>query len=257
MAILLASACASASARADLLPARDTADVGVEGSWSIGLIAPLTYAISDGLEVQTHPLFFLVAPNFVVRAEHGQALGFRFAGEYGAFCPTPAMRLTQGYLFPSWAETGGQIGWVVVPHAGIVATRGNRYERTLSFSVDAALGVPLTHGNPISFGGVAPVDDELAPVTTGFRVRLNATYDAAILSWLRARAWLTLSLHGRNPSPVGVSAGGGFDLGVYKAWRVTAGFMWWNADTGAIDEASHAHVRSNDFFPTLDFIWAG
>jgi hypothetical protein len=33
--------------------------------------------------------------------------------------------------------------------------------------------------------------------------------------------------------------------------------MWWNSDSRAIDYRTHQHVRSNDFFPTIDFIWAG
>jgi hypothetical protein len=109
--------------------------------------------------------------------------------------------------------------------------------------------------------GVTPVAELFAPVFTGFRGRLKVSYDARLgLDWLRGRLFLGMNLHGTNvdyPSPVTVNGGGGFDVAVGKYSRFTLGFIWWNADTRAIDPKTHKGVRSNDVYPTIDFIWAG
>ncbi|MGC4120856.1 MAG: hypothetical protein QM765_41020 [Myxococcales bacterium] len=237
--------------------ARDTADVGRPGEYSIGIFNPLKVGVADGVELQVQPLLFFVAPNVLFRVAHGEVGGFRWASEWGAYCPTPLMKLTQGYAFPTWAKQGGQIGWFLVPSAGIVGTYGERTGSTLTFNADLTVGIPLTHNDATGPGSIAPVDDLLAPVTTGMRFRAQATYDLALLSWLRARMYLGVSLHGKNPSPITMNGGGAFDFAVGKYSRVTLGFMWWNSDSGAIDYRTHQHVRSNDFFPTIDFIWAG
>ncbi|MBI5544990.1 MAG: hypothetical protein HY901_13955 [Deltaproteobacteria bacterium] len=245
------------SARAEPLLSRDTADVGSAGSYSIGVFNPLKVAVSDGVELQAHPLLFFVAPNLTVRIAQGELGGFRLASEYGLWCPTPLMRLTQGFLFPTWDHGSGEVGWSLVPQAGLVATRGHRASRTLTLAADIAVGIPLTRDDLTAPGGIAPLDDWLAPVTTGFRARLNVAYDVSLVSWLRGRAYLGLSLHGKNPSPVAFSGGLSLDLAVGRNSRFTLGMMWWNADTREMDLRTHQHVRSNDFFPTLDFIWAG
>ena len=38
--------------------------------------------------------------------------------------------------------------------------------------------------------------------------------------------------------------------------RLTFGLAWWNYFQHAIDPATFESRRSNDVFPTLDFIWA-
>lgn len=254
VAALLAAS--PARAQGPLL-ARDTADVGAPAQYQVGVFNPLKVGLVDGLELQTQPLLFFVSPNAVFRVRHGEIAGFRFVGEYGIYCPTPAMMLLQGWLFPTWSQGGGKVGWWLVPSAGLAVSRGNRLSRVLTFNLDVAAGIPLTRHDLTPLSGVAPLEDLFAPVTSGFRTRFNVTYDAALLPWLRARAYLGLSVHGANPSPVGFNGGAGFDVAVGKQSRFTLGFLWWNADTGAIDETTHERYRNNDFFPTLDFIWAG
>ena len=239
------------------LPARNTADVGKKGSYSIGVFNPLTVALVDGLELQTQPLLFFISPNVLFRVDHGKVGDLRIAGEYGVYCPTPAMKLAQGWLFPTWGKSGNQVGWFLVPSVGIVGTVGEQKGSTFTLAMDLTVGIPLTRNDTTSIVGIAPLDDLFAPVTTGYRYRATATYDLSLLTWLRARAYLGLSLHGNNPSPITMTGGGSLDFAVGKYSRFTLGFMWWNADTQAMDQKTHAHVRSNDVFPTIDFIWAG
>lgn len=259
-ALVLLALLAASVARAEPLPARDLADVHAPGGYSVGILSPLKVGLHDGLELQTHPLVFFVSPNAVVRVAHGALLGFRFTGEYGLSLPTPAMKLSQGYLFPAWEEGGGEVGWFLVPRVGLVATRGDPASRTLTLRADVAVGVPLTKSDATAPGGVAPLDDLFAPVFAGFRTRVGVSYDARLVDWLRVRAGVGVSLHGTTPempSPVAFNAGLGLDLAVGKRSRFTLGVVWWNADTRAIDARTHERVRSNDFLPTLDFIWAG
>jgi hypothetical protein len=257
----LSTASTSSTAFAEPLRARDTADVGMKGDWSIGIFDPLKIAVHDGIELKGPSLLFLIEPNLTVRVAHFDLFGFRFAGEYGVSTPSPLMNLLQGYVTPTYAKGGGKVGWFLVPSVGLVATRGNRASRTLTFSADVAVGIPLTRDTTTAPNGVAPYDDLLSPIYGRVRVRLQASYDAGLcLDWLRGRIWTAVSLHGTtydSPSPIAINAGLNFDVAVGKQSRVTLGVMWWNADTQEMDMKTHAHVRSNDFFPTIDFIWAG
>ena len=217
-------------------------------------------AVHDGVELKGPSLLFLVDPNLTVRVAHFEAFGFRFAGEYGVSCPSVLLHELQGFLSPSYADGGGTVGWALVPSVGILASYGERTERVLTLSADVAFGIPLTRDDTTAPGGVAPYDDLFSPIYGKVRGRLSVTYDARLLDWLRARGSFGVSLHGTtqdSPSPMALNATLGFDVAIGKQSRFTIGAMWWNADTGAIDLATHKHIRSNDFFPTIDFIWAG
>lgn len=266
-----------APARTPNLAARDTAVVGAKGSWSIGVFNPLTYAVTDGIELQTQPLLFFVSPNALVRVQHAELAGFRLAGEYGLSVPTPAMRLLQGggptpvALFPTWNHSDRKVPIFVAPRAGLVATRSFGEEDedaapiradALTLRADLVVGIPLTRNDVGPAPGVAPYDLLMAPVLTGFRARAGVTWDRPLLSWLRGRVYGDLWVHGEQvpghpASRVTFTTGIGFDLKVGESSRFTLGAMYWNSDTAAFDYESWSHVRSHDFFPTIDFIWAG
>jgi len=241
---------------ADLAP-RDTAAVGRAGDWSLGVAAPLRYAARDGVELQAHPLLFLVAPNLLVRVAHGVALGWQLAGEYGASLPTPAMRLAQGYVFPTWDKSARRVGWFVVPRAGVVASHLGPANSVLTLRLDAAYGFGLSRNDATPLESAAPLDVLLAPALSRYRIRCGVTHDVSISERVRVRAAANVYLHGAQPSPITFAAGVGVDIGVGERSRLVLGASYWNSDTGAIDLATHEHVRSNDFFPSLDFIWAG
>ncbi|MFN7135389.1 MAG: hypothetical protein ACK4N5_25165, partial [Myxococcales bacterium] len=110
--------------------------------------------------------------------------------------------------------------------------------------------------------GIAPLDLLLAPVLTGFRGRVGALYDRPFTSWLRGRVYGDVWVHGKQVpmhalSRLTFTSGVGLDFAVGKQSRFTLGAMYWNADTAAFSLKTHTHHRSHDFFPTLDFIWAG
>lgn len=249
---------AALPARAEGLAARDSAATGPAGSWSVGLFNPLRYALSDRVELQAHPLLFFVSPNLLARVSHGSLAGFRFAGEYGLSVPTPAMRLSQGFLFPSWDwSPEKQIGWFLVPRAGLVASREARGGDLFTARAEAAVGLPLGRNDAGPLEASPALDVLFAPALSGWRTRLGALYDLSLTQRLRLRGYADLWLHGKQPSNWTTDAGLGLDFAVGRSSRFTLGVIWWNGDQHAVDEESGARVRSNDFLPTLDFIWAG
>jgi hypothetical protein len=258
-ALCLAAVLAAAvPARAEGLSARDTADLGRDGAWSVGLFNPLRYALADGLELQAHPLLFFVSPNLVARVSHGTVGGWRLAGEYGFSVPTPAMRLSQGFLFSSWERSPEkQIGWFVVPRAGLVASADLRERDVFTARLEAAAGIPIGRNDAGPLEASPAIDVLFAPALTGWRTRLGALYDLGLSPSWRLRGYADLWLHGAQPSNWTLDAGLGFDFAVGRSSRVTFGVMWWNGDQHAIDSETGARERSNDFLPTLDFIWAG
>ena len=239
--------------------ARETAQVGKKWDYSVGVFAPLTLAVADGLELRAHPLLFLVSPNLDLRKSHWESGLWQVAGEYGVSVPTPVLKLAQSFLFP----VEGTVGWFLVPHVGAVASRGEMNANVLSISADLAIGIPLTRtnvgppGEPLVPLGAPLLDLELSPMLTGYRFRFGGLYDYRLSERWRLRGYADIYVHGAMPSPWTLRAGANVELRVGKSSRLSAGAVWWNSDQHAIDTTTWQHVRSNDFLPTLDFIWAG
>lgn len=259
------------SERPEPLWALDAAPTRPAGSWSVGVFAPLRYAFTDAVEVEVHPLLSLVAPTALVRVAHLKGPGLALTGEYGLSVPTFGLSLTRGYLFPSGEETG-KLGWYAIPRAGLVASVAAGAEAQLTGRADLAVGIPVAGETTVrsldSF--LAPLDLLAAPMLRGFRTHVGAGYDRALLPWLRVRTSVDGYLVGAQPegdarsSPLFLSAHVGLDLRVGRHGRFTLGGIWWNWDqfrtevrTGPDGYAERRRVRSNDFLPTLDFIWAG
>jgi hypothetical protein len=252
--LLLTLALAAATeAAAEGLPARETAHIGPRAS--VGVFNPLSVPLSETLEVRGHPLLFLVSPNAVLRVRHLEVREWTLTGEYGLSVPTLAMRLTQGFLFPSWNTSDKRVGWTVVPRAGLVASHGAPSGNVLTLAADVAAGVPLGPNDATSLGTLAPLEVLLAPALAGWRAHAGALYDLPLSARLRGRAYADLYLHKARPSPVTFRVGLGLDVGVGESSRFTVGAQWWNSDQHARDMATGERHRSNDFVPTLDFIW--
>lgn len=258
---------ASAPARAQELVARDTA--APVDRYSIGVFNPLTLRLGGRLELRGHPLLFLVAPNAVLRVHHlDDPTGWSVTAEYGLSIPTGAMRLSQGYLFPSWERGGGHIGWYAAPAAGLVVSHGARAPTALTLLADITVGIPVTPGDAQPLDAPAPLNLLMAPVLTGIRTRVGVLADRALGSRVRVRGYADLYVHGRSSIEMGPDAltwsnvttrvGVGLDIapGARRMNRITVGVAWWNSDQHEIDEATFARVRSNEFWPTFDFIWA-
>lgn len=260
----------AAPGAAQTLAARETAQVAPRGTYSVGVFNPLRAAVGNRLEIQTHALLFFVAPNGIARVAHvDRGDAFRLTGEYGLSVPTLAMKLSQGHLFPSWYYQRQQVGWIVAPRAGAVASLGNPEGQVVTLRADLTVGVVLTHTDTMPLDTYAPVELLFAPVTGGYRGRVGGIYDRSLSPRWRVRGYADLYLHGsgelhdRFEWPIKSSPhlttrlGAGLDvaLGRRRRNRLTFGLAWWNYAQHAIDPNTFEPRRSNDVFPTADFIW--
>ena len=280
LAVLVSSTLMSGTlAFAQPMQARDTADVGPRGSWSVGVFNPLRIAVHESVELQTHPLLFFVAPNVDARFALMRS-PLRLTAEAGLSMPTLAMRLAKGYLFPNWETSQNDIGWMLIPRAGLLLS-GNVLEHDVwTLRADAAFRIPLGPNSATPLNSfLTPLDLVLAAPLTGFRSRVGGAYDHAFNDRLRLRGELNLYVTGSQGhlivsgedvgpiasiSPLVLTAHVGVDIAVFQHSRITAGVLWANADQGATRVSKGAdgfservRVRSNDFLPTLDFIWQG
>jgi hypothetical protein len=279
MKTALVMAMAASVAMAAPRPARDTADVGKQGDYSVGLFNPLRIAVLDGFELEANPLVFFVAPHVNARLRlFGGPL--RLAGEAGLLLPTFGMRLTKGFLFPSWETSANDIGWMLIPRVGVVLS-GTVFEHSVwTARADAAFRVPLGPNSATPLNSfLAPLEILFAAPLTGVCGRVGGAYDHALGETFRLRGEANLYLTGGqgNLSVLGTNAGAiapvsqlivtahvGVDIAVFKQSRITAGVLFANYDqgasqvvTGADGFSNRVRVRSNNVLPTLDYIWAG
>jgi hypothetical protein len=263
-------------------PARDTAEVGNKGSWSVGIFNPLRIAVTDRVELQAHPLVFFVAPNIDVRFGiwKPQDEGLRLTAEAGLSLPTFGMRLMKGFFFPSWETSTNDIGWMLIPRFGLLLS-GRLFEHDVwTVRADAAFRLALGPNNATPLNSfLAPLDLLLAAPLTGFVTRGGIAYDKALGDRFRLRGELNLYVTGAqgnlivgaaNVGPIAplssiyITSHLGLDIAVFQQSRITVGALWANYDQGATEVITRAdgfservRVRSNNFLPTIDYIWAG
>jgi hypothetical protein len=229
----------------------------------VGVFDPARYALSDRLELVAHPLLFFVAPNGEARVRHVEVAGFQLTGVYALSMPSLAFRLSKGYLFPAAKHDEHEIGWTLVPRAGLLASRGARAESVVTVGFDVAAGLPIVKGDARPLEALAPLDVLLAPALAGYRARVGGLWDRRLGERWRGRVWLDAYLHGvddEHPHPgharFSFAGGGGVDLRVGQRSRLVLGLAIWNHFQHARD-ADGGSVRSTDVFPVVDFIWAG
>ena len=278
----------ASSALATPRPARDTADVGNKGSYSVGIFNPLRIAFHNRFELQANPILFFVAPHLDFRfailkppVEDGQLpMGVRLTAEAGLLMPTFGMRLMKGFFFPTWATTTNDIGFMLIPRVGLMVSGDFLTHDVLTFRLDGALRIPMGPNNATPMNSfLAPLEILFAAPLTGFCGRLGGAYDHAFGDRLRLRGELNIYLTGQqgNLNVEGTNVGAiaaispfiftahlGLDIAVFKYSRITIGGMFANYDQGATQVVTRAdgfsdrvRVRSNNILPTLDFIWAG
>lgn len=286
-ALLLLSALAASTAFATPRPARDTADVGNRGSYSVGVFNPLRISFHNRFELQAQPLLFFVAPHLDARfailkpevKEGEPPMGVRLTAEAGLLMPTYAMRLTKGFLFPSWETSTNDIGFMLIPRVGLLVSGDLFTYDVLTFRIDGALRIPMGPNSATPLNSfLAPLEILFAAPLTGFCGRFSAAYDHAFGDRLRLRGEVNLyvtgqqgnlNLEGANVgsvaaiSPFIFTAHLGLDIAVFKYSRITVGALYANYDQGATEVVTRSdgfservRVRSNNILPTLDFIWA-
>ncbi|MCO4763171.1 MAG: hypothetical protein KC502_16760 [Myxococcales bacterium] len=262
-----------------VLPARDSARLPGAGHYSIGIFNPLEYGVSDKLSLVTHPLLLVASPNVTARVRHGEVAGWRLTGEYGLSVPYAAMGSELplglgGWLFPackvtqhdsSKSGTCDQAGWVISPTIGAVASSGDRHVWTVRTELSVGLPISGDLGRPSE--NIPPADLLFAPATYGWRLRVGGRYDRALSDNMRLSTELNGYMVGASEAPsrnpLTVSAHVGLDISVGSHSRFTIGVLYFNSDQrNKVEEVIDGRpqlvpVRNHDFFPTIDFIWAG
>jgi hypothetical protein len=238
------------------------------------------------IELELHPLVALVAPHVDVRfplLRAPSAGALRATGLVGLALPTGGFRLAKplgvrGDLVPSCKVTQAEPErgdscdeppWVVVGKLGAMASigldvRDGQEWGVLTAKVEVAKGLNVSGDDVLPLDAWAPVNVKLAPALGQFRAELSLAYDQAVLDDLRLRLELAGYYVDRDDtlSPWSTSLHVSADLRTSRHTRVTLGLIWWTADTHErvidIDAEGFAHahyIRSNEFWPTLDFLW--
>jgi len=212
-----------------------------------GIVHPLRHALTARVELEVHPLAFLLAPHGTVRVSHltGRT---RLTGEYGLSAPTPAMEATRAYLFPS---DGAPLPFYLVASTGMVLSRGAP-RRVWTGRLEVAVGLPFGNGDPEPLDTYAPIELLFAPALHGYRADLGGDLDLALARFLRARFSLDAFAYGDR---FAVRVAAAADLRLARRLRLSAGAAYYNYDQHAITAAG-ARRRSNDLFPLLDLFYA-
>lgn len=251
-------------ARAEPMPALDTARLLSPGQVRLGLLTPSAVGLTEQLELSTMAVpWLLLSPNGVLRVELARpSRHTHITGEYGVAIPTGAMRLTQGYLFASNEVSGKKPGWFVTPSVGLRATTGER--TTLTGLVEATVGVPLTEPNAEPLEAWTPVDLVFAPALNRFRQRVTVLIDHPLLDWMRLRGGLHGYYVGHSPapprSPLVAAADVSLWVGLGRRVALSVGGIWYNADQRATEVVKidgrwqRRGVRSNDVYPFFDVV---
>lgn len=239
--------------------ARDSADVIDKGRWSVGIVDPLRVGVAKDVEVVTHPIItLLLSPNIETRVALRTGK-LRVTGEYGLSVPTFAMRLTSGYLLPSWKTSDNRLGWFVVPSVGVALSYGVWTGR-----IDSAIGVPLGRNDAKPLDTFAPIELIFAPALNGYRHHVGTIVDHPATTWLRLRGALDAWMIGPFDPPKSqtiFAAAAGVDL-VLSRWRIALGGILYNSDQrrqlverGDDGRYIRRNVRSWDIYPTFDVIF--
>jgi hypothetical protein len=269
-------------------PARDTADVGNTGVWSVGLFNPLRVSFHNRFELQAQPILFFVAPHLDLRfailkppVVNGELpMGVRLTAEAGLSMPTFGMRLMKGFFFPSWATSTNDIGFMLIPRVGLLVSGDFFTHDVLTFRIEGLMRIPMGPNSAIPLNSfLVPLEIAMAAPFTGFCGRMGAAYDHAFGERLRLRGEVNLYVTGQQGnltvdgtnvgplapiSPYIFTAHLGLDIAVFEQSRITVGALYANYDrgetkvvTGADGFSERVRVRSNNILPTIDYIWSG
>jgi hypothetical protein len=252
-----------AGASGATLPARETADILRPGHWSVGVLDPLRIGATDRIEIVTHPIItLLLSPNLQARVALRKS-GLRVTGEYGVSVPTVAMRLTSGYLFPSWERSENRVGWFVVPSVGLALSYG---ERTVwTGRIDSAIGIPVGRNDATPLDTWAPIELIFAPALNGYRHHLGTSIDHALTDWLRVRGALDAWMIGPFDPPKSqliFAASARMEARLSERWRLSLGGIVYESDQrrqevvrGDDGRWRREKVRSIDVYPTFDLVF--
>lgn len=243
----------------------------LQRGFSIGVLDPLRIAVRSDLELSVHPILFLpVSPNAGLRVAWVRRRHFVLTGEYGLSMSTGLLRVSKGFLFPSWKTSDNDIGWVLVPDVGVAATWtfcNTLAPNALTARIDTAIGVPLGRNDATPLDTYAPLELALAPVTSGLRSHAGLQYDWALWHAVHARFGADVFYVGAvtdqapPKSPFTLDARLALDIYPSQAVRLSFGVIAYDYDQrrsevqrGADGRALRVDVRSRELWPTFDLV---
>lgn len=246
--------------------ARQTAHLLAPGQSQWGIFGPYYRGLKGGYELELRPLVFtlMASPNFILRKAVKKAGLWVVAAEGGLSIPTLGMKMWQGGednplpLPVSLYGRANTIPWILAPRVGLLASRGTVAADVLTVRADLTIAAELGPGD-FSATEHWLLGILLAPVNTGYRVRLGAAYDRPIHPRVRFKTSLDLYGHGAQPDQLRVLGKLGFEFAAWRSktghWRrIGIGMGWLNSDTHGLD-ANRQRVRSNDVLPLFDLIF--
>jgi len=190
-AVLFAGTLASTITEASPFDA-STAGLLGEGEYSVGVFAPLTYGISDDLQISSHPISAFWNGNFALKKGWESNGDWSYATRHGFSYPT---RLLSAFARDG---TGGILAPdVVIPHIVAMDSRG-LMTRDLGDSTSVTLGMRVSLA--MSFGesswdtiDMPLVYSRTASLHNGASVNLSTTFVGDFtdsISWLSStEAW--------------------------------------------------------------------
>jgi hypothetical protein len=169
-----------------------TAEILDAGELSVGVFAPLTYGISDDLQVSTHPISAYWNGNFALKKVWESEGDWNFATRHGFSYPTRLLGAFSG------TGAGGILPPdAVIPHIVAVDTRG-LMTRDLTDTTRVTLGARVTLATSFGDSDWGNIDMPLvyartAALHNGVSANLSAAFDGQFtdsISWLSSTtAW--------------------------------------------------------------------
>jgi hypothetical protein len=224
-----------------------TADVIEEGAWELGVYAPASRGLGDGLQVSIHPLTAVLSPHIAVKKAWGSAGSWRVATRHSIAYPTHLLR------FLAREGTGGIIvADAEIPHilaldSRLISSRSLSEATTLSLSARLMLGAGLGPSDwpsidmPIAYSRTAAYRDHMA---AALGAQLDGTIIGTLGYQLDVDAWTMPLSAGKWATELRASV----------PWRPTEGFTAMVGSTAVV--GAYPYGLSWHVLPRVDAIWA-
>tara|TARA_B110000037_G_C17075812_1_gene487808 strand:+ start:792 stop:1556 length:765 start_codon:yes stop_codon:yes gene_type:complete len=223
-----------------------TAEILDAGEFSVGVFAPLTYGISDDLQVSTHPISAYWNGNFALKKAWGSSGDWSFASRHGFSYPT---RLLSAFAREG---TGGILAPdLVIPHIVAMDTRG-MMTRDMGESTRFTLGARVTLAASFGESEWGSIDMPLvysrtAALHNGVSMNVSAVFDGEFTD---STSWLSSTTAWYLPGTVGVWS---LEQTLAAAWESAGGF---SAQLGTIFVVGGYDYGTNwHLLPKFDLGW--
>ena len=223
-----------------------TAEILDAGEFSVGVFAPLTYGISDDLQVSSHPISAYWNGNFALKKSWGSSGDWSYATRHGFSYPT---RLLEAF---SGTGAGGILPPdAVVPHIVAMDTRG-MMTRDLSDTTRVTLGARVTWATSFGDSDWGSIDMPLvysrtAALHNGVAMNLSAAFDGKFTDSI---SWLSASTVWYLPGAIGLWS---MEQTLAAAWESGGGFSTQLGTIVVVGEYDYG--RNWHVLPKFDMGW--